>query len=37
MIANKHISKIVIVVMVIAVVLCFLAVLFADKLTSAFG
>lgn len=37
MVANKHISKIIIAVMTVAVVLCFLAISFSEQLTEAFG
>ncbi|MEE5990564.1 MAG: CotH kinase family protein [Lachnospiraceae bacterium] len=37
MVTNKHISKIIIAVMTVAVVLCFLAILFSEQLKEAFG
>ncbi len=37
MIANKHITKIIAVVMAVAVALCFLAIAFGDTLTETFG
>lgn len=37
MVENKHISKIIIILMAIAVVLCLLAAVFSDKLTVLFG
>ena len=37
MVTNKHISTIIIVVMAIAVILCFLAVIFSDELSDRLG
>ena len=37
MITNKHISKIVIAIMVVAVTLCFLAIIFSEQLTEMLG
>jgi len=37
MVANKHITKIIIAVMAVAVALCFLAIAFSDQLTEALG
>ncbi|MCR4786966.1 MAG: CotH kinase family protein [Lachnospiraceae bacterium] len=37
MVVNKHISKIIIAIMAVAVIACLLAVVFADKLSDAFG
>ena len=37
MVANKHISKIIIVVMAAAVILCFLAMAYSDELTEMLG
>ena len=37
MVANKHVSKIIIAIMAVAVVLCFLAIAFSGQLTEAMG
>ena len=37
MVTNKHINKIIAAITAMAVILCFLAVIFADKLSEAMG